>query len=352
MEATNINPTSLIKIIERFSNASVFVIGDIILDCYIWGNVERICPEAPVPVVDINHDSLMLGGAANVVENLRALGAQFSLCSIVGNDSDGASLEALLKEKGMGTEGIFVDTERFTTKKTRIVAGHQQVVRFDRETRKVISETMARKIFKHIKACWDQYDAVIISDYGKGLIHAGLMDDIRNLHRMKPKIISVDPKERNLDCYHRVSLITPNKREASIFSGKEIHTEEDLKEAGRKIMHHLQCENLVITLGSEGMILFKKDGRCLKIPTFAREVFDVSGAGDTAVSTLTLALVSGASLAESVIIANYAAGVVVGKIGTASVSSEELKKYIWDEKKRVSPKNLIAESLTPPVLNC
>lgn len=337
MEKLKVSPTTLLKIIEGFSESRILVVGDIILDYYIWGNCQRICPEAPVPVIDVNRDSLMLGGAANVVSNLKALGADVSVCGVVGKDLDGDRIQKLLLEKGVGIEGIVIDGERHTTKKTRVVAGHQQVVRFDQETRGIISSGLTKKILKYIQAQWDRLDAIIISDYAKGVVHPVLLEQLQSLHRKSPKIISVDPKERNIECYKRVSVVTPNKKEASLISGKEISTEENLKEVGRKIIHQLQCENLVITLGADGMALFKKEGEYLKIPTFAREVFDVSGAGDTVVSTLTAALCSGAALAEAALLANYAAGVVVGKIGTASVTSEELKKYIQVEKKKALP---------------
>ncbi|MBI3018424.1 MAG: D-glycero-beta-D-manno-heptose-7-phosphate kinase [Deltaproteobacteria bacterium] len=341
-----IEPSHLLKCVERFSKSSVLVLGDVILDSYIWGQVERICPEAPVPVVEVTRDSSMLGGAGNVVRNLRTLGARVLLCGAMGEDSAALEIKKRLKEIDVSVEGLIVDPHRLTSKKTRVVAGHQQVVRFDTETKTAIAPQTTQEILRYLKEYWSQLDAVIVSDYGKGVIHPALLDGLRRLHQQNPKLISVDPKERNMEFYKGFSLITPNKKEAAFAAQKTIETLEDLKEAGRKIIHRLQCENLVVTLGAEGMALFKKEGEFLKVPTFAKEVFDVSGAGDTVVSVLTLALSSGASLNEAVVLANYAAGVVVGKLGTATVTASELKKYIQVEKKRIAPKNFTLHELS------
>lgn len=341
-----IEPSHLLQSVERFSAPTILVLGDVILDHYIWGQVERICPEAPVPVVEVTRDSSMLGGAGNVVRNLRTLGAHVLLCGVMGEDEAALEIKKKLKECDVSGEGLIVESSRQTSKKTRIVAGHQQVVRFDMETKAAISSQTTRDILHYVKQHWSSLDAVIVSDYGKGVIHPLLLDELRCFHQKNPKLISVDPKERNMEFYRGFSLITPNKKEAAFAAQKSIETLEDLKEAGRKIIHHLQCENLVVTLGAEGMALFKKEGEFLKVPTFAKEVFDVSGAGDTVVSVLTLALSSGASLNEAVVLANYAAGVVVGKVGTATISALELKKYIQIEKKRISPKNFTFHELS------
>lgn len=327
---------NLLKIIEKFYEPSILVLGDVILDQYIWGRVDRICPEAPVPVVEVERESMMLGGAANVVNNLSSLGAKVSLCGVVGADPSAQEIKKRLQELDASAEGLIVEPGRPTSTKTRIVAGHQQVVRFDHETKAVILPATTRKIYEFLETNWESFQAIIISDYAKGVIDEGLLQKILKLNRQKPKLICVDPKEKNMGLYKGVSLITPNKKEAAFAAGQVIESEEDLIKAGQKIIQKLQCENLVITLGSEGMALFKRSGEFIKIPTFAREVFDVSGAGDTVVSVLTLALACGAALSEAVALANFAAGVVVGKIGTASVTPEELKKYIRVEKNRVS----------------
>lgn len=340
MSTLNIGTGNLLKIANRFSKPSILVLGDIILDRYLWGEVERICPEAPVPVVDIKRTSRMLGGAGNVISNLRAFGATVSVLSCVGHDVGAEEVKRLLAEIGVPRdEGLIEDSGRETTEKTRVVARHQQVVRFDRETRSIISKTTAKKIFQYLEKRWTDFDAVVISDYGKGMIFPSLFRQIKKLNAIHPKLITVDPKERNMGLYKGVSLMTPNKKEAAFAIGREIETDDDLREAGEKIIRTLQCENLVITLGAGGMAFFKRGGEFLKIPTFAREVFDVSGAGDTVISTITLALCSGATLSEAIILANSAAGIVVGKVGTASVTPEELKKSISDrlfKKARIS----------------
>ncbi|MBI3017066.1 MAG: D-glycero-beta-D-manno-heptose-7-phosphate kinase [Deltaproteobacteria bacterium] len=341
-----IEPSRLLSIVELFSKPSVLVLGDVILDSYIWGQVERICPEAPVPVVEVTRDSSMLGGAGNVVRNLKTLGARVLLCGVIGEDAAALEIKKQLKDIDVSSEGLIVESHRLTSKKTRIVAGHQQVVRFDTETKTAIVPQTTQNILRYLKEHWSQLNAVIVSDYGKGVIHPALLDGLRSLHQKNPKLISIDPKERNMEFYQGFSLITPNKKEATVAAQKSIETLDDLKEAGRKIIHRLQCENLVVTLGAEGMALFKKEGEFLKVPTFAKEVFDVSGAGDTVVSVLTLALSSQASLNEAVVLANYAAGVVVGKLGTATVTASELKKYIQVEKKRIAPKNFALHELS------
>ncbi len=340
-------PEHLLRCVDRLSRPSVLVLGDVILDNYIWGQVERICPEAPVPVVEVTRDSSMLGGAGNVVRNLRTLGARVLLCGVMGEDASALEIKKHLGDIDVSSEGLIVEPHRATSKKTRIVAGHQQVVRFDRESKAAIPPKTTQEILCYVKEQWHHLDAVIISDYGKGVIHPFLLEEVRKLHQKNPKLVAVDPKERNMEFYRGFSLITPNKKEASFAAQKSIETFEDLKEAGRKIIHRLQCENLVVTLGAEGMALFKKEGAFLRVPTFAKEVFDVSGAGDTVVSVLTLALSSGASLNEAVVLANTAAGIVVGKLGTATVTASEIKKYIQVEKKRILPQNFTFHESSP-----
>lgn len=346
MSALKIETRDLLKVVGRFSEPSILVLGDMILDRYLWGDVERICPEAPVPVVDVKRTSLMLGGAGNVVANLRTFGARVSVLTCIGKDAGGGEVKRLLGDLGVeGDKGLIEDSDRQTTEKTRVVARHQQMVRFDRETRNIISDMTAGKIFQYLEEQWADFDAILISDYGKGMISPALFKRIKRLNERQPKLVTVDPKERNIGLYKKVSLITPNKKEAAYAAGKEIETEEDLKEVGKKIIHELQCENLVITLGGDGMAFFRRDGEFLKIPTFAREVFDVSGAGDTVISTITLALCCGATLPQAIILANYAAGVVVGKVGTASVTSDELRTYIGVEKRHEHSKRTISREI-------
>src|SRR3989344_7619790 len=210
MARLKVNSKHLEKLVKGFSEISILVLGDIILDAYIWGEVDRICPEAPVPVVDVRRESQMLGGAGNVVSNVKTLGGEVTLCGIVGDDSDGEVIQSLLKKQKVNCEGVFGDGSRPTTKKTRIVAGHQQVVRFDHESREKISQNVTQKTYDYLEKSWDQFDAIILSDYGKGFIHEGVLKKIQALNEKSPKIVSVDPKERNMPTYKQVSLITPN----------------------------------------------------------------------------------------------------------------------------------------------
>jgi len=218
MASVKVKPRTLLKIVEEFSEMSILVIGDIILDSYIWGDVDRICPEAPVPVVNVKRESSMLGGSANVAVNLKTLGCEVALSGVVGRDGHQEEIFKHLKQKGILAEGVITDIKRPTTRKTRVVAGHQQVVRFDYETRVEMTDITNKKMFQYIKKNWDTFDAVIVSDYGKGVISRALLEMLHALHDKSPKILSIDPKERNMAYYKNVSLITPNK-----FSSPSLH---------------------------------------------------------------------------------------------------------------------------------
>ncbi|MDD5128771.1 MAG: D-glycero-beta-D-manno-heptose-7-phosphate kinase [Candidatus Omnitrophica bacterium] len=332
------------KIIGKFNKAKVLVVGDLILDQYIWGDVERISPEAPVPVVCANKRNYVPGGAANVANNISALGAKVSLCGILGDRQDPATemFQHQAKKLGIDTKGVFFEEGRKTTLKTRIIAGHQQVVRVDWEDVHSISQNVKNKLFKYLGDNIKKFDAVIIEDYGKGLLDRELTADIIKNAQCFKKIVTVDPKENNFDCYKHATCITPNRKEAqnairylkmndrgNLFKvyKETLFTDDDIKNAGEKILEYLQLESLLITLGEGGMWLFEK-GNNKRIPTQAQEVFDVSGAGDTVISSFTLALCAGASKLEAAHIANFAAGIVVGKLGTAVTNCAELLKRI------------------------
>jgi len=310
-------------LIEKFRRARILVIGDLIMDHFIWGKVRRISPEAPVPVVEVTSESIMLGGSANVVNNIHSLGGKSFVTGVIGNDADGRKLTAVLKEKGIPTEGLIADHKRPTTVKTRIIAHNQQVVRFDREKRDKIDPEATSKVIKYIKRAVKGADIVIVSDYAKGLITQYLMDEMNSLCLTLGKPVAVDPKVEHFDYYKRVTIVTPNNLEASQASGVEIDSEEALHRAGEVLFGRLGCQALLVTRGEQGMSLFEPNSET-HIPTVAQEVFDVSGAGDTVISTLALALAAGASFREAAVLANFAAGVVVGKIGTATVTPEEL----------------------------
>lgn len=317
--------------IDRFSEAKVLVIGDIILDEYVWGDVSRISPEAPVPVVEVKRNTKMLGGAANVVHNIATLGARPTLCGVVGQDLTGKVIINELNNMGLASDGIVLEQGRPTSVKTRVVAQNQQVVRFDRETRTDIRPESIENLLVFIGENLDRLDAIVVADYGKGVISASLMKGLRKLIRSaegESIKIAVDPKTGNFEYYHGVDVITPNHHEAGIFCRFEIVDEETLVRAGKQMLKELNCRSVLITQGKDGMTLFENGGEIIHIPTVAKNVFDVTGAGDTVISTFSLALASGFDLKSAAVLSNYAAGLVVGEIGTSTVSAEELKKLI------------------------
>ena len=312
------------QVISNFKDANVLVIGDLILDEFIWGDVSRISPEAPVPVVWVKRESFMPGGASNVANNLRSLGARTFIAGVIGDDERGAILKGELEQKGIDTNGMIVDESRPTTLKTRVVAQHQQVVRIDKEKVGPLSDAMISRIIAYTKKIIDKIDAVIIEDYGKGVITPKLLKGIVPLAKSHKKIISVDPKEENLKYYQGITLITPNNHEASKAVGFQIKDDATLKKAGVMMLKKFNCKIALITLGENGMAVFQKDKPMKHIPTVAQEVFDVSGAGDTVIACYTLALASGADPVQAAHISNCAAGIVVGKVGIAVVMPEEL----------------------------
>ncbi len=332
------------NIIAKFNKAKILVVGDLILDQHIWGDVERISPEAPVPVVWAKKRTYAPGGAANVANNISAFGAKVTLCGVLGDRLDPATqtFQREAKKLNIDTKGVFFEPRRRTTLKTRIIAGHQQVVRVDWEDVHNIDKEVKDKLFKFFGDHIKKFDAVIIEDYGKGLLDSELTRAIIKSARYSKKIVTIDPKENNFDCYKYATCITPNRKEAQNairylrmknrggdfkIDKETLSTDKDLIKAGQAILEYLQLESFLITLGEGGMWLFEK-GRNKPIPTVAQKVFDVSGAGDTVISVFTLALCAGASKLEAAHIANYAAGIVVGKLGTAVTSCAELSERI------------------------
>lgn len=315
------------RIIGGFPKARVLVIGDLIMDHFIWGKVKRISPEAPVPVVEVTSESIMLGGSANVVNNIHSLSGKSLVTGVIGSDDDGKKLVKILKEKGIPTEGIIVDHKRPTTIKTRIVAHSQQVVRFDREKRDKIDPHSTSKVLGYIKKAIKTVDLVVISDYAKGLITQSLVEEANAFASRLGKPVAVDPKVEHFDFYKGVTIVTPNNLEASQASGVDIDNGDSLHRAGEVLFNKLGCEALLITRGEHGMSLFEP-GSETHIPTVAKEVFDVSGAGDTVIGTLALSLASGATFKEAAVLANFAAGVVVGKVGTATLTPAELMEAV------------------------
>ena len=310
--------------ISKFERCNLLVVGDLMVDEYLWGNVDRISPEAPVQVVSVKEENYTLGGSGNVANNLIALGANVSLAGVIGSDRYGHLLLAKLNELGINTEGVIEDPERPTTRKTRIISGNQQVLRIDRETKKDISQQTFDVILNYIERVMPDVDLVLISDYGKGLITADLLNSLTSIVKKYKSFSIVDPKGRDFSKYSGVSLLTPNKKEAALASGIDIVDESTLIKAGNKIVETVKIENLLITCGKDGMVLFEDNKKPYYITAQARQVFDVSGAGDTVIAVLGLVIASGASFVKAASIANTAAGIVVSKVGTSTVSKNEL----------------------------
>jgi rfaE bifunctional protein kinase chain/domain len=318
--------------LDRFASCRILVVGDLVMDEYLWGRVERISPEAPVPVVEVKEESLMLGGAGNVLNNIISLGGNVLLCGVIGNDPMGRELTRKLRELNSPIDGLVVEDGRPTTIKTRIVAHSQQVVRVDREERKPVDDKSIDRILATIEEEIPASDAIVVADYGKGLVTQSLMDGIRSLSQNSRIILAVDPTVRNVPFYQDVTLITPNNYEAQQMSGIQIDDDQSLTRAGTHLLEELGCQVVLITQGDKGMTLFENDGQPTHIPTVARKVFDVSGAGDTVIATFTLALAAGLKPGQAATLANLAAGIVVGEVGTATVPAAKLKEVLADSK--------------------
>jgi D-beta-D-heptose 7-phosphate kinase/D-beta-D-heptose 1-phosphate adenosyltransferase len=314
--------------IDRFQQIRVLVIGDLMIDEYLWGRVDRISPEAPVPVVAVERENHTLGGAGNVINNLTAMGAQVSAIGTAGTGKAGRMILEKLKDSGVCTHGIISEPDRPTTLKTRIIASSQQVLRIDREVRRPISpETLAR-LKDIMTGMMDQVDLIIISDYDKGLVTSELVAHTVDLARKHGVLTLADPKSLKFDKYARVSVLTPNQKEAAVAANMDITCQKDLFAAGESLLNTVALDRLVITCGKYGMVLFEKNAAPHVIASRARQVFDVSGAGDTVISLLGLGLASGASFLDSAVVANAGAGIVVGKVGTATPTIAELKKVL------------------------
>jgi len=310
--------------IEAFNRCRVLVTGDLMIDEYLWGKVDRISPEAPVQIVSVTKKEFTLGGAGNVVNNIVSLGAKVSVIGVVGTGPDGYLLLKQFEELGVDISGIVQQKGRTTTKKTRIIAANQHVLRIDRETKEELSDNTAGFIAAFIEEKIPDVDVVLISDYGKGVITRGLLSGLLSVAKKYRKIVIADPKGLDYSKYSGMSLLTPNKKEAALVAGLEIIDEPTLYKAGEKILEKIAVERLLITCGKDGMVLFDRDKKPDKIMAEARQVYDVSGAGDTVLAVLGLATAIGESFENSAYIANKAAGIVVGKMGTATVSQEEL----------------------------
>lgn len=310
--------------IAKFNRCHILVVGDLMLDEYVWGEVDRISPEAPVQIVAVKNEDHALGGSGNVVNNIAALGAKVTVAGVIGSGSYGQLLLQMFKQIGVDTAGIFQEPDRPTTKKTRIIAANQHVLRIDRETKTSISDTTLEKLIGFIENKIPAVDVILISDYGKGLITNTLLSRLSATARKHSKITIADPKGFDFSKYSGVSVLTPNQKEASLASGIEITDESTLTEAGKKIIQIAGIDKLLITCGKDGMVFIRPNQAPYRISAKARQVYDVSGAGDTVLAVLGLAIAAGESFERAMALANAAAGIVVGKVGTATVSRQEL----------------------------
>lgn len=318
------------EIISNFSQSGVLVIGDVMVDHFIWGKVSRISPEAPVPVVDVQKDSVLLGGCANVLNSIYAMGGKVYVTGVIGADDIGQGLINELRSRKIDPAGIVVEKGRPTTLKTRVVAHGQQVVRFDNESRKPIPKASIQKILDYVKSLHKKIGAIVVSDYSKGVISRELIEGIKSIVKDSNIFICLDPKQSDFSIYQGVHVITPNHHEAQRAAGMEINNSDDLMLLGEKLLKKFDFKALLVTRGEEGMSLFEKRRKIehTYFPAQAKEVYDVTGAGDTVIGVLALALAAQADLKEATCLANHAAGIVVGKVGTATVSQEELKEVL------------------------
>lgn len=306
------------RIVKGFRDKKILVLGDLMLDRYIWGNVSRISPEAPIPVVEVKDDTSCLGGSGNVAQNLRSLGAVAILTGIVGQDKEGD----WIRKNSFDNRGIFVSKNRPTTVKTRIIAHHQQVVRMDVEDRKPIPPRIKAKILGFVQS--ETWDGLILSDYNKGLLSKSLIQKVLSFARRKKLPVFVDPKEKNFLSYSPVTLLTPNHLEAERIVRHKCSSDQEIEKAGKTILSRVSTKYLIIKRGEKGLSVFEKGKKTVHIPARTKQVYDVTGAGDTVIAVLSLALLAGASILEASQLANTAAGIVVGKLGTATLPPEEL----------------------------
>ena len=313
------------QITRQMRDCHIVVLGDVMLDEFLWGDVTRISPEAPVPVVDIKRESTHLGGAANVLANLLALGAQACVIGVIGDDFAGERIRSSVNDKSaMQTDGLLIaDNQRPTTIKTRIIAQHQMVVRADREHRTPVDAQTESRIIAVVKTALASAQALVISDYDKGVVTPRILAEVLPAAYGRMPVL-IDPKMRNFDSYRPATLVTPNHHEALRLANLEEDSDADLQTAALMIRARLICDAVLITHGDRGMMLLEGERDPVRVETAAREVYDVTGAGDTVIATLAAALAAGASMTEAAVLANQAAGIVVGKLGTATASAEEV----------------------------
>jgi rfaE bifunctional protein kinase chain/domain len=325
------NSNRINELLKNVTGKRIAVVGDVMMDRYIWGNVHRISPEAPVPVVEVESESSRLGGAANVANNITSLGARSLLIGVVGNDVSGKEFCSILEQQNTPSEGIVVDPTRPTTVKTRVIAHQQHVVRIDSEEKKDVDATIQTKIMQVLENNIASIDGIIIEDYNKGVVTKELIRTIIELANKHSKIITIDPKFNHFFDYQNVTVFKPNKKETEEALGRKLKTEEDVIAAGKSLLEKLHAENILLTRSEKGMSLFERNGAVTHIPTFARTVADVSGAGDTVIATLTTMLASGAAIGEAALLANIAGGIVCGEVGIIPIEPDVLRRTVLEK---------------------
>jgi rfaE bifunctional protein kinase chain/domain len=330
-----LNNEKLKQIIESFSNLKIAIIGDLMLDCYIQGTVKRISPEAPVPVVNVKKEFYRFGGAANVAYNIQKLGATPLLMGVIGNDNYGATFKSLLEQSGMKSEFIYNDPKRPTTSKIRVIAHTQQLVRIDNEVVDEINKTAEEYIIKALLDNIKYIDAIILEDYNKGVLTKNLIKEIIGIANQYNKIVTVDPKFKNFFEYQNVTLMKPNKKETEDALGISIEDDNDLIKAGTELLEKLKAKYVLITLSEQGAAIFDSENKFSKIPTKARKVADVSGAGDTVISALTASLAAGANIYEATFLGNLAGGIVCEQVGVVPIEKDILLKEITNDKMEI-----------------
>ncbi|MBS4034467.1 MAG: D-glycero-beta-D-manno-heptose-7-phosphate kinase [Ignavibacterium sp.] len=328
-----ISEKRLIELKNSFNGKRIAIIGDMMLDIYFWGDVRRISPEAPVPVVEVENEFFRFGGAANCALNILSLGGIAEPIGVIGYDSFGTIFTSLLSELNISAKGILVDENRPTTAKTRVIADKQHVVRIDKESKQNLNSDLFTKLLSHLEEIIDSLDGIILQDYNKGVLDEYVIQQIISLAQKKKILVTVDPKFHNFFAYQNVTVFKPNRKEAEDVLGIKLRTNDDISQAGKILLQKLKADNVLLTLGSEGIAVFEKGKPEKRMPTKARKVADVSGAGDTVISTLTIALASGADIIEASYLANYAGGIVCEEVGIVPIEANKLFNTIIQENK-------------------
>jgi rfaE bifunctional protein kinase chain/domain len=329
----NVSFKKLNSLKNNFPGKRVAVIGDLMLDCYFWGGVSRVSPEAPVPIVEVDEEFFRLGGAMNVAYNILKLSGTPFPIGVIGNDNEGKIIRKLMKDTGISDKGIVIDPKRPTTAKTRVIADKQHIVRIDKEKTTAISPSTEKKILGLLKKELKKLDSIILQDYNKGVLTENLIKQIIKLAESANIIVTADPKFMNFFSYKNVTVFKPNRKETEDVFGIRIKTEEDITKAGFRLLEQLNCKYVLLTLGEKGIALFEKGKPERRVPTIARKVSDVSGAGDTVISTLTMALSAGAEIFDAAYLANYAGGLVCQEVGIVPIELNTLFNAVSKELK-------------------